>query len=135
MDQELTDLGVSTVVIPRKGKPAKPAASTSTAAASAGWSSGAPAARDASPTSSAATASTAPCSTTWPAPKPGAAWACWPQHRQDRHLIQTRRTGAAGHLDSRGVTGPTTGAPTARPHDARPAATGPPGDPQLTLTS
>jgi transposase, IS5 family len=50
-------------------------------------------------------------------------------------LVQARRTGAAGHLDSRGVTGPTAGAPTARPHDARPAATGPPGDPQLTLTA
>ena len=48
-------------------------------------------------------------------------------------LVQARRTGTTDHLARRGITGPTAGAPTARPHDARPAATGPPDDPQLTL--
>ena len=79
IEQELRDLGVKTVVIPRKGKPGQPpAASSSTGAGSGGWSSGAPDPRAASPTSSAATAGTAPCSTPWPARRPGAGSACSP---------------------------------------------------------
>jgi transposase, IS5 family len=48
-------------------------------------------------------------------------------------LVQARRVGTTGHLAGRGVTGRVKHVP-ARPC-ALPAATGPPGDPQLTLTA
>jgi IS5 family transposase len=60
VDEQLHALGVEQVAIPRKGTPAPPAEPTSTPAASGGWSSGAPARRDASATSSIAMAGTAP---------------------------------------------------------------------------
>jgi transposase, IS5 family len=66
------DLGVRTVAIPRKAKPAGPAARSSTAAASEDTSSGAPDRKDPSATSNASTAGTAAASTAGTAQPSGA---------------------------------------------------------------
>ena len=75
VDAQLADLGVATVVIPRKGRPLAARAARSTGRRSGGWSSGAPAARAGSARSSAATGGTtaAPTAPKAPGSGPGSA--------------------------------------------------------------
>ena len=63
VERDLHELGVQTVAIPRQATTSPPARPSSTAAASASWSSGGPDAKAGSATSNAATAGTAPSST------------------------------------------------------------------------
>ena len=72
VERDLQELGVRTVAIPRRARPHRPGRPSSTAAASAGWSSGAPDAKAGSATSSAATAGTGPSWTAGTEPPSGA---------------------------------------------------------------
>ena len=71
VDKQLTDLGVTNVVIPRKGKPSPARRPKSIEKRSAAPSNGEPAAKAGSATSNAATAGTAPASTAPKAPGSG----------------------------------------------------------------
>jgi hypothetical protein len=71
-ERDLRELGVRIVAMPASPQPHHRARPSSTAAASGGWSSGAPAAKDGSATSNAATAETAPAWTAGTEPRSGA---------------------------------------------------------------
>jgi transposase, IS5 family len=71
VDQALTELGVRTVVIPRKGAPVPPASTSRSAERSAELSNGEPDAKAGSAPSNADTAGTAPAWTASKEPKPG----------------------------------------------------------------
>ena len=78
VEQDLHELGVQTVAIPGGPDPHRPGRPSSTAAASAGWSSGGPDAKAGSATSSAATAGTGRSWTARTGPRSGAGTGCSP---------------------------------------------------------
>ena len=101
VENDLHDLGVRTVVIPRKGRPGKARKPTNTAARSAGPSSGEPAAKPGSAPSNGSTAGTAPASTASTEPGSGPDTASWPttwsrSPRWPRDRPPNRRSTSAG---------------------------------------